>query len=224
MSYPYLIVNRHPHRQLQLVNMAVSGETTSSMISGPQYAEAIAFLNAHKGQIALITIDIGGNDVGPCIDAADVQTCVANALTTMESNLTLILAGLRSAAGSQVPIVGMNYFNPDLGNWLSPSPSDQQLVTESIAGLQLLNAALEQLYTAAGAAVADVFDAFDTSEMSTLTHSKWGMVPVAVKRACTLLDATCQKGGPEGLGDDPTAAGAVVIAHAFAKVIRLRSK
>jgi lysophospholipase L1-like esterase len=223
-SYPYLIVDRHPHRQLQLVNMAVSGETTSSMISGPQYAEAIAFLNAHTGHIALITIDIGGNDVGPCIDAPDVQTCVANALVSMESNLTLMLAGLRSAAGPQVPIVGMNYFNPILGDWLSASPFDQTLVTESIAGVQLLNAALEQLYTGAGAKVADVFDAFDSSQMNTLTHSQWGMVPLAVKRACALLNATCRKGEPEGLGDDPTAAGAIVIAHAFAKVIRLGSK
>jgi lysophospholipase L1-like esterase len=230
MSYPYLIVNRHPHRQLQLVNMACSGETTGTMLDGAlcpeggsQYQSALTFLDSHHGSVALITIDIGGNDVGPCIDAADVQTCVANALTTMESNLTLILAGLRSAAGPQVPIVGMNYFNPILGDWLSPSPSDQTLVTESIAGIQLLNSDLEQLYTEAGAKVADVFDAFDTSEMSTLTHSKWGMVPVAVKKACTLLNFSCQKGEPEGLGDDPNAAGAVVIAHAFAKVIRLRS-
>ncbi len=194
------------------------------MISGPQYAEAIAFLNAHMGRIALITIDIGGNDVGPCIDTADVQTCVAEALATVESNLTVMLAGLRSAAGPQVPIAGMNYFNPLLGDWLSPSPFDQTVVTESIAGLQSLNSTLEQLYTEAGAKVADVFDAFDTSEMSTLTHSRWGIVPVAVKRACMLLNATCQKGEPEGLGDDPTAAGAVVIANAFAKVVRLSSK
>jgi lysophospholipase L1-like esterase len=226
MSYPYLIANRHPH--LQLVNMACSGETTETMLDGAfcpeggsQYQRALAFLDAHSGSVGLITIDIGGNDVGPCIDAADVQTCLANALATMESNLTLILAGLRSAAGPQVLIVGMNYFNPFLGDWLSPSPSDQTLVTESIAGLQLLNADLEQLYSQVGAPVADVFDAFDTSEMNTLRNSKWGMVPVAVKRACTLLDIFCQKGGPEGLGDDPNAAGAVVISHAFFKVLRL---
>jgi hypothetical protein len=57
--------------------------------------------------------------------------------------------------------------------------------------------------------------------MNTLRHSTWGMVPVAVKRACTLLAIFCQKGGPEGLGDDPNAVGAVVISHAFFKVLRL---
>jgi len=184
----------------------------------------LAFLGAHPGTVGLITIDIGGNDVAPCIDAPDVQSCEASALAAMASDLSQILTGLRSAAGPQVLIIGMNYFNPLLGNWLSPSALYQQLVTESIAGLQLLNAALEQLYTGAGAKVADVFDAFDTSDMNTLTHSKWGMVPVAVKRACTLLDITCQKGEPEGLGDDPNVAGAVVIAHAFHKVIRLHAR
>ena len=230
MSYPYLIVNRHPGRPLQLVNMACSGETTGTMLNGAfcpegggQYERALTFLNSHHGSIALITIDIGGNDVGPCIDAADVQACVATSLATMEMNLTLILAGLRSAAGPQVPIVGMDYFNPILGDWLSPSPTDQEYVTESIAGLQLLNSDLGQLYAQVGAPVADVFDAFSTSAMNRTTYSQWGRVPIAVKRSCTLIDITCLPGQTEGNGDDPNAAGAVVIAQAFDRVIRLRA-
>jgi hypothetical protein len=222
-SYPNLILARHPRGQLRLVNMAVSGETTTSMISGPQYAEAIAFLNAHKGHIALITIDIGGNDVVTCIGAPDLQGCVANALVTMQSNLTSMLDGLRSAAGQQVPIVGMNYFNPVLGDWLALPGPTQALLTGSVSALQLLNGDLEQIYRQAGSPVADVFDAFHTSELSQMVYSHWGLVPLAVKKACTLLDITCLKGQPEGFGDDPVAAGAVVIAHAFDRVIRLHT-
>ena len=54
-----------------------------------------------------------------------------------------------------------------------------------------------------------------------MVHSHWGLVPLAVEKACALLDITCSKGQPEGFGDDPVAAGTVVIAHAFDNVIRL---
>jgi GDSL-like Lipase/Acylhydrolase family len=220
-SYPNLILAHHPGRQLQLENMAVSGETTTSMISGPQYWEATTFLNLHKGQIALITIDIGGNDLLPCIEATDVQTCVANTLVTVKSNLRSMLAGLRAAAGPQVPIIGMNYFNPLLGDWLAPPGPAQTLLADSVSAVLLLNGDLAQVYGEAGSPVADVFDAFHTSDLSQMVHSHWGLVPLAVKKACTLLDITCSKGQSEGFGDDPVAAGAVIIAHAFDKVIRL---
>jgi hypothetical protein len=43
-SYPNLLLGRYAktHRGLQLVNLAVSGETTASMIRDGQYAEALA--------------------------------------------------------------------------------------------------------------------------------------------------------------------------------------
>jgi hypothetical protein len=220
-SYPNLILARHPGRHLQLENMAVSGETTTSMISGPQLWEATTFLNLHKGQIALITIDIGGNDLLPCIEAADVQTCVTNTLVTVQSNLTSILAGLRAAAGPQVPIIGMNYFNPLLGDWLAPPGPAQALLADSVTAIQLLNGDLGAVYGQAGSPIADVFDAFRTSQMSQMVPSFWGRVPLAVKKACTLLAITCTKGQPEGFADDPNLAGAVVIAHAFDKAVRL---
>lgn len=225
-SYPYLIVSHQARANLQLVSMACSGETTSTMIEGSycggsQLEDAIDFLDANRGNVALITIDIGGNDLYYCTDAADPVTCAVDALATMESNLTSILAGLRSAAGPGVPIVGMNYFDPLLGDWLFPD--DSTLVGEAIAIIPILNTDLKQVYSEAGSPVADVYKAFRTSDMN-LVRSPWGRVPLAVKKACTLLDyvPSCQQGQTTSVfGTDPNDAGAVVIAQAFDKVIRL---
>ena len=62
---------------LQLRNFGCGGETTTSLVEGgfpfdfpcgyghttSQLDEALAFLRAHSGEIAFVTIDIGGNDV-----------------------------------------------------------------------------------------------------------------------------------------------------------------
>lgn len=229
-SYPYLIA-KHERAGLQVVDRACSGATSTDMLDqgcgwgpGSQYQNALSFLEAHQGGVSLITIDIGGNDLLPCMFASNVLRCVTTAITTVQTNLTTILDGLRAAAGPQVPIVGMNYFDPLLGDWLSPAGSSAQtLLTESETAIQLLNSGLADVYSGAGSPVADVYDAFNTSNLTRLFHSKWGRVPLAVKKACSLLDISCQAGHPEGFGDDPNDAGARVIARAFDEVVHLAS-
>src|SRR5262249_46072440 len=67
-----LVRNRYDH--LQLVKLGCGGETTTTMIAGTpwcgpkitpgsQLAQATAFLEAHRGEVAFVTIDIGGNDI-----------------------------------------------------------------------------------------------------------------------------------------------------------------
>jgi hypothetical protein len=227
-SYPYLIVNHYqttvPH--LTLVDMACSGETTSSMLShslcapgGSQYRNALSFLNAHAGKIALVTIDIGGNDIVNCIYVANPATCFANGLKTMQKNLTTIVNGLRTATHSKVPIFGMNYYDPLLGDWLAGPGPTRSLAISSIAGVATLNKDMTTVYVKAKMPVADVATAYQSSDMTHFVSSKWGRIPVAVDRACAWLDITCRKGAAEGFGDDPNNAGAVVIAHAFEKKI-----
>jgi lysophospholipase L1-like esterase len=66
---------RRGNRGLRLVKLGCSGETTGTMISGgicrypggSQLTAAAAFLRAHRGQVSLITIDIGANDPGTCL-------------------------------------------------------------------------------------------------------------------------------------------------------------
>jgi len=227
-SYPDLIVSHYktavPH--LTLVDMACSGETTSSMIThslcapgGSQYDNALSFLHAHVGQIALVTIDIGGNDVVNCIYGANPTTCFANGLKTMQKNLTMILVGLRSVTHSHVRIVGMNYYDPILGDWLAGPGPTRTLAINVKAGVKTLNTDMTNVYTKVSVPVADVATAFQSSDMTHFVSSSWGRIPVAVDRACELLDITCHRGAPEGFGDDPNDAGAVVIAGAFEKTI-----
>jgi len=50
---------------IQLKDIAIPGETTTSFVGG-QLGAAEAFLRANRGRVPLVTIDIGGNDVGGC--------------------------------------------------------------------------------------------------------------------------------------------------------------
>jgi lysophospholipase L1-like esterase len=184
---------------LQLENLACGGETTSSMISGveptgslgsryfcappgprreelahgSQLADAVAFLRAHSQFVSLITIDIGGNDVGLCVYLVD-QACLAAALTAVKQNLTVILSALQDAAPG-VPIVGMNYYDPFLAFWFS-DPTAAQTTEQMVVQF---NDVLGSLYDAAGDPVADVETAFSTTDWTLV-----GGIPLNVLRIC----------------------------------------
>jgi hypothetical protein len=226
-SYPFLVTSHERSHVpgLRVVDQSCSGETTASMLAnslcapgGSQYLNALAFLQSHRGKIALVTIGIGGNDVVNCISAPDPTTCFLAGLKTIKKNLTLILAGLRAAAGPGVPIVGMNVYNPLLGDWLAPGPS-RQLALLAEAGVKVLNADFGKIFTRAGSPVANVKQAFRTGDLTDFVSSPWGLIPVAVDRACRWLDIVCRVGLPEGFGDDPNLEGAKVIAAAFETAI-----
>ncbi len=224
-SYPNYIAAhyRSSVAGLQLVNLSVSGETSGSMLSGSngpsgsQQQQAVAFLEAHRSSVALITINIGGNDVLGCGSDSTTSSCLKQVETTMASNLTTILTQLRQAAGPSVPIVGMTYYDPYLGDWLAGG-SARSTAVGSVPFLVALNSLLAKTYEAAGARVADVQDAFQSTDMSTYVSSPWGHVPIAVGRACALLDMSCRV-GQQTIGSDPAPAGAVVIAKAFETTI-----
>jgi len=229
-SYPNHIASYYSPSipDLELVNLAQSGATTSSMLKGPnggassQQQQAGAFVHAHQGSIALITIDIGGNDILGCITSATSAstTCIQKAEATMVTNLDSILTGLRQAVGPSVRIVGMTYYDPFLGDWLAGG-ADRTAAVGSVSLLTQLNSLLSGAYEAAGAQVADVQNAFQSTDLSTTVASAWGQIPIAVEEACTLLDITCRAGQTEGFGDDPNPGGGEVIARAFESTIRL---
>ncbi|MGA8682107.1 MAG: SGNH/GDSL hydrolase family protein [Acidimicrobiales bacterium] len=230
-SYPYLIAAHYRAAGLpglRLVDMSCSGETTSSMIShstcspgGSQYRNAVRFLRAHHGAVVLVTIGIGGNDVVGCVSLTIAAHCLAAGLKTMQSNLAFILSGLRRAAGPDVRFVGMNIYDPLLGDWLAPGVG-RALALAAVGGVRLLSVDMEKSFAASSIPVANVEDAFDSSDMAHFVSSRWGRVPVAVDVACRLLDIVCRPGLVELFGDDPNEAGAVVIAHAFEQVIGMQ--
>ena len=121
------------NESLSLRNLAVSGETTSSMIATGQLGVALAELRFRnqdsdpKNDAFVITIDIGGNDVldlvnegQPCAPPASIsdaacQSAVTKELPIVSQNLAAILRTLRVAAGPSVKILILDYFNPYSG-------------------------------------------------------------------------------------------------------------
>jgi lysophospholipase L1-like esterase len=202
---------------LRLVKLGCGGESTATMITdsrcpygtGSQLGDAVEFLDQHPGEIAFITIDIGANDI--FLDCEGDPACFIPQIST---NLPHILNTLREHAGPGVPIVGMNYYGPDVAQWFDDPAAGQAAAANAVA----FNDFLESLYAGAGTPVADVESAFAVTDFTTLAELKGvGPVPLGVDNACTL---TWICTGPP-LGPDVHANndGYGVIAEAFAAVL-----
>ena len=129
---------------------------------GTQLAEAESFLEAHKGKVALITIDIGANDLQRLDAQGDVALCLfepagcASQQARLVENLDVIIEVLRAAA-PDVPIVGMTYYNVFSKLWYD-DPLTALVVSGRVASV---NAAIASTYEAHGVPVADVAGAFE---------------------------------------------------------------
>ena len=215
---------------LRHVKMGCPGETTASMIGGggpaadlcgytgtSQLNAAVAFIAAHPGQVAFITIDIGVNDVLSCLPAADVPACVAALLPQVGSGLFQILMTLRTTAGDAVPIVGMNYYNPYLAAWLEGIPPDgadgpaYAALTSQLA-MALNDQTLEPVYGMFQVPVADVWAAFRSTRTQMVFR-----VPLNVRMICTLTWMCADP--PVGPNIHPNWLGHRVIARTLEEVL-----
>ena len=191
---------------LKLVNFGCAGATTTSIISDPgckanllgpgaasysetQAAAAEAYLRSHQGQVALVTVSIGGNDVTACAADPDTVACLTKALGTVRTNLTKLMTGLRAAAGPSTQIVGITYPDVLLGNALSSNAKIKQLAQLSVVAFKsLINPTLQAVYTGAGAKFVDVTAATGAygSLTTTTTVAPYGKIPVPVAKICQL--------------------------------------
>jgi lysophospholipase L1-like esterase len=167
-------------RRLRLVKLGCPGETTVSMIKGKdegskctyrggsQLAEAVAFLQAHPRAVSLVTIDMGANDVLPCVGVSDIVACVSAAFTSVGWNLTIILDALQAAAPG-VPIVAMNYYNPFVAAWPQDLAFESNvLLNIGFNGVPGFNDLLESIYASRKmpVPVADVARAFHSADFT----------------------------------------------------------
>ena len=166
------LVDSHGYH-LTLVNFSCSGATTTSLIStkscpyageqGPgqvtypdqtQAAAATAFIAAHRSEVGLITVSISGNDITACArqkdtTAAGVATCLTGALAKVKANLATFLKQLHTAAGSDIPIIGLTYPDVVLGSYVSAKASTRPLAALSVTAFRsLINPALKAQYDA----------------------------------------------------------------------------
>ena len=158
---------------LQLEELGCIGETTTSMIQGghcsygadgSQLRAAIDFVE--HNQVSLITLDIGANDIDTCISASGINdSCVFAALVRVGGDLSFILEELRRAAGPNLPIIGMNYYDPFLIAW-TLGPSGQAIAVQSLEVTDLFNSVLDSVYHAFRVPVADVAGAFEINNFA----------------------------------------------------------
>lgn len=189
---------RTANPSLKLVKLGCPGETTGTMINGgictyptgSQLSQAAAFLAGHKGKVQLVTIDIGANDLNPCLSLPtlnQIVVCLEGVFPQIQANLTSIMNTLTTASGSgPPPMIGMNYYDPELANWLKGDAASKALAKASIALAQAFGSLLGGVYTSFGAKVADVFTAFHTSAFGArVTLPEFGKVPKDVAYICT---------------------------------------
>jgi lysophospholipase L1-like esterase len=230
-GYPDLVYAglRRGHPGLRLVQLGCPGETTRTIMhggicrypGGSQLAAAVAFLRAHRGHVLLITIDIGANDPEDCGDQPDLAglaSCVGR-VPDAAANLTAILASLHAAAGPGVRIVGMSYYVPELAEWRDGLLG--RVVAWASERLAVAyNGLLDRAYAQAGAGVANVAGAFDTTDFGDpVMVPGIGMLPRNVARICEWTWECA--GRPRGPNQHANPAGYRVIANAFLKAANL---
>jgi lysophospholipase L1-like esterase len=182
---------------LTLRNVGCPGETSRSMITGnhslchyaagSQLDAAVAFLGAHPGQVAFITLEVGANDfIERCLpDSGRLnRACAADVLPRLQTRLTRIVDALQ-AAGPDVPIVAMNYYDPLLGFW-GLVPGGRALARADQRTWTMLNDTFATAYTDARVTVADVAATFRIDDFTdTIVVPGRGALPANVALTCT---------------------------------------
>lgn len=139
-GYPRQLTNalRDDGRTVDLHELGCGGATSGSVIAGglpcgpkrdtpydnedattSQLAYAEGVLSTLGDAPTVVILDIGGNDVGSCLQGGAIQvSCVRKAGTRLRTNLDTILRRLRAVAPN-APIAVMDLYDPFLGLWKS---------------------------------------------------------------------------------------------------------
>ncbi len=179
---------------LTLVHLGCPGITTQEMLaggthcqypSGSELAEAVAFLHTHPSTV-LITVDLGFNDLLPCMrDMVVTTTCTSAALADLRVQMAQILGTLRAAAPARAQIIGVGHYDPYLGDAVRGA-AGQAFAAASLHVIEQLDGVLRASYTAAGLRMADVFGAFESNDTAPVAVPGRGTLPENVARVCAL--------------------------------------
>ncbi len=214
-----------------LAKLGCPGESTVTMINGggpcagtglyEQYGgstnqldAAIWFLQHHRGAVSYLTIDIGPNDVLPCIEGLAIDAaCVLRGLATVKSNLPTIFGDLRHNLDRKTKTAGMTFYNPFAALW----PLSQQVAQQSVVVLNGLNVIEAGNYWRFGFRIAPVAAVF---QINNFTINPYTGLPVNYSKACkwTLMCPTTPGVAPN---IHPNQDGYQVIADTFARTFRL---
>ncbi|MFT4035210.1 MAG: SGNH/GDSL hydrolase family protein [Patulibacter sp.] len=166
---------RNRGRRVKLVELGCGAATSSSVISGgrecapkrstpyrnedpasSQLAYAEGLLSTLGTRPAAVILDIGGNDVGSCLNGGAVpDDCIARAGRNLSKNLDTILTRLRTVR-PDVPVAILNLYDPFLGLWHTQPDARRQLIALHRQFLQQVNATIATAAQDHGALLADL--------------------------------------------------------------------
>ena len=132
----------------------------------------------------LVTIDIGGNDLLRCAARLQVDAaCASTGLGTVEKNLPTIVERLRAAAGPDVPVLVLGYYNPWLASaYLGAGRAQLEVATKAFTDLDAQIAAAAKQ---AGGRFVSLDAAFALGDSSPTTFNGKS-VPKNVAQVCSL--------------------------------------
>ncbi|HVC24491.1 MAG TPA: SGNH/GDSL hydrolase family protein [Acidimicrobiales bacterium] len=193
-------------RHLRVVDLACPGETTSTMTGTPaiarcattyrdelgassQLGAATSYLEAHKGTVALVTLDLGANDVDSCASSGRISlSCVQSGEARVSARLPAIVAALRRALAADDPgarLVAMNYYDPFLALAFTPGGFEGAAAAAlSLGPMYSFDRRLAQIYGRAHVAVADVASAFRTGRPLPVLTYDGRRLPADVALVC----------------------------------------
>ncbi|HEX3794195.1 MAG TPA: SGNH/GDSL hydrolase family protein [Acidimicrobiales bacterium] len=192
---------------LKLLQIGCPGETTADALlgSGPchyalgsQLATAVWMLRLHTSTV-LITVDLGFNDIVPCLERHQVdEPCVDRALTQVHTQLLATLTLLKTVAGPNARIVGVDHYDPYLSAYRD-GPSGQTFARSTLDVISRLDDTMQDDYAAAGIPMADVASAFHMDDVTPTPLPDGEVVPRNVAEVCDLT----WKCAPRPLGPNP---------------------
>lgn len=213
---------------LQLQQVGCPGDTVQSMLNTSQadacyqppktqLTTSVAFLQAHPTGQGLVTIDIGSNNIRPCLEADPInQACVATALAAVKVDLPKILTQLKAAASPTTHFIGLEYSDPFLGYYIKGADGPTRSAATLVA-VDQFDTLLGNIYNQHGVTTAAVPTFFDMNTTTPTTVENVGTLPLNVYEACQ-LSWFCY-GTPFGPDDHPSNAGYSMIAAAIEAVL-----
>ncbi|HWD68925.1 MAG TPA: SGNH/GDSL hydrolase family protein [Solirubrobacteraceae bacterium] len=225
---------RRASRELVLVDFGCPGDTTTSLLtgvgnyplarrlhcdrsSGSQLNAALAFLRTHDkpGQVPLITIDVGINDLNRCAALPDPASCLQAGEAAISTNLPRVLGALRAAAPEGTTLSAMTLYDTYLGKGAAEGASAAG-AQAFLNAYRQANATIKADDAAAGFHTADVASAFDTYDTAPISW-RGAQVPANLARTC-VLTWSCSP-PPINHNIHPDGHGYSVIARAFERAI-----